>query len=1078
MRFLLQLFKFLPYERGSIMKKSVSFSLSLILIFVLISVGLSLEKPPQEKKENFFFSPRFFKGLKYRCVGPSRGGRVTAVAGVPSQPSTFYMGSTGGGIWKTTDNGKNWKNISDGYLETGSIGAIRVARSNPDIIYVGTGSDGIRSNVITGRGVYKSSDGGKTWKFIGLRQAGQIGAVEIHPQNPDIVFVSALGHAFGPNPMRGIFRTQDGGKTWEKVLFISEKTGGIDVEFTPDNPEEIYACMWRGERKPWTIISGGKEGGVFKSSDGGNTWFQLTNGLPEGLVGKSDLAVSPADPNRVYVLMEAPPGKGGVYRSNDRGATFRLVSTKEELLDRPFYYTNIDADPTDADIVYVNSTRFYKSTDGGKTWKRYSTPHGDNHDMWINPHNPDIFIQSNDGGANVTLDGGKTWSTQRNQPTAELYQVHVDDQFPYWLYAGQQDNSTIAVPSLPPYPSPTGAPGYWLSIGGCETGPAVPKPGNPDIVYANCKGRFGRYNKKTGQEMQYYVGAQYMYGHNPKDLKYRFQRVSPIHVSPHDPNVIYHASQYLHRTTNEGVTWERISPDLTAFEPSKQVISGTPITRDITGEEFYSTIYAVQESPLEKGVIWVGANDGPVHVTRDVGETWKEVTPPSLPPGGRVETIEASPHKPGKAYIAVYRYLLDDWEPYIYKTEDYGQSWTRLTTGENGIPIDYPTRVVREDPNQEGLLYAGTEFGMYISFDDGQHWQSFQLNMPATPVTDIKIHHKDLVLSTMGRSFWILDNLTPLYQLDEQVASSPYHLFQPKNAYRMRYRSWRRSPASPEYRPAGGMVDYFLSEDLSGEIKLEIRDEKGNLLRTFVGKKARPEKEETESEPESQPASKKIKAPQTWDVSELHLEQKGEPALSKKKGAHRFIWGLNHTGAWRPQSQERSWRWSRGGPMVAPGTYQVKLTIGNWSQTREFEVLMDPRVRKDGVTPSHLVEQEKLNLQIRDTLSSARMAAQKIKAARAHLAQEYLQKKAKDKQALELEEKLLQIKKKLVTREDIRYPQPKLIDQIEYLYSMLNDADQKPGQDAYKRHRELNSKLSEIISLLKPILQEVENMSP
>jgi photosystem II stability/assembly factor-like uncharacterized protein len=1004
----------------------------------------------------------FFKDLEYRCVGPSRGGRVTAVTGVPSKPSTFYMGSTGGGVWKTTDYGQSWINITDGFLETGSIGAIRAAPSDPNVIYVGTGSDGIRSNVITGRGVYKSTDEGKTWEFTGLRQAGQIGALEIHPNNPDIVFAAALGHAFGPNPVRGVFRTKDGGKTWEKVLFISEKTGAIDLELAPDNPAEVYACLWRGERKPWTIISGDKEGGIYKSSDGGDTWIKLTNGLPQRIVGKSDLAVTPSNPDLVYVLIEAPPGKGGVYRSNDRGETFQLVSTKKELLDRPFYYTNIDADPNEEETLYVNSTGFYKSTDGGKTWTRHSTPHGDNHDMWINPHNSELFIQSNDGGANITRDGGKTWSTQHNQPTSELYQVHVDDQFPYWLYAGQQDNSTIAVPSLPPYTSPTGASGFWLSVGGCETGPAVPKPGNSDIVYANCKGRFGRYNKNTGQEKPYYVGAQNMYGHNPKDLKYRFQRVSPIHVSPHDPNVVYFASQYLHRTTDEGVTWETISPDLTAFDPSKQVISGTPITRDITGEEFYSTIYAVQESPLEKGVIWVGANDGPIHITRDNGKTWSEVTPAGLPSGGRVQTIDASPHRSGKAYVAVYRYLLDDWEPYIYKTEDYGKSWARLTTGENGIPLDYPTRVIREDPNREGLLYVGTEFGLFISFDDGQNWQSFQLNLPATPVTDIKIYHQDLVLSTMGRSFWILDNLTPLHQLDESPKQEHPLLFKPRDAYRMHYWSWRRPSADPEYKPVGVFIDYFLPEEATEGIKLEILNEQGNVIRTFLDKKNKPEQKSLESE--------------SWDVSKLYLELKGEPRLSTEQGANRFLWDLRHVNAWQPSPQGRERRGFGGGPMVAVGTYQAKLSIGEWSQSQDFEVKLDPRVIKDGVTPDSIHELEKLSLEIRDTLSLARLASYRVEKALHVLSDKIKEAGPQKEKAQELKEKLLEIKKKLVTRDDIRYPQPRLIDQIEYLDSMLSRADQKPGKDAYERHQELQSQLNQFLSQLKTFLTEAEKL--
>ena len=890
------------------MKKFLSISILITSFILAASQSAVVYTQPQSAESDTAYNPILFKGLKYRCIGPTRGGRVTTVTGIASQPSTFYMGSTGGGVWKTIDYGRNWINVSDGYFETGSIGAIRVANSDPNIVYAGTGSDGIRSNVITGRGVYKSKDAGETWKFIGLRDVGQIGAVEIHPDNPEIVFVAALGSAFGPSPDRGVYRTTDGGETWEKILFISEKTGAADLDFCPDNPDEIYAAMWRSERKPWTIISGGREGGIYKSSDGGETWTHLKNGLPQGLFGKSDLAVSSADPSRVYVLIEAPPGEGGLYRSNDRGINFHLVSTKYELLDRPFYYNNLDADPTNADILYVNTTRFFKSDDGGKTWKRMSTPHGDNHDIWINPNNPEILIQSNDGGANVTLDGGKTWSTQHNQPTAELYQVAVDDQFPYWVYAGQQDNSTIAVPSLPPYRSPSGPNGYWLEIGGCETGPAIPKPGNHNIVYANCKGRFGRYNKKTGQEMQFYVGAANMYGHNPRDLKYRFQRVSPIHVSPHDPNVVYHASQFLHRTTDDGVTWETISPDLTKNDPSKQVISGEPITRDITGEEFYSTIYALQESPLEKGLIWVGANDGPVQVTRDNGKTWTDVTPQELPPGGRVQSVEPSPHQANKAYVAVYRYLLNDWKPYIFRTDDYGQSWTRLTTGSNGIPPDSPTRVVREDPDREGLLYAGTEFGMFISFDDGAHWQSFQLNLPATPVTDIKIYRKDLILSTMGRSFWVLDNLSLLHQLNGKIAKSESHLYAPRNAYRRHSRMFRPTPTAPEYLPPGVMIDYYLGQEPAGEVKLEILDSNGNLVRAL-----------SSESPDLQLVN--------WEqfiLQKEKMKRAGGSKLPNSAGAHRFFWDLRHAGTWNSEKN----RVGRGGPMVSSGTYQAKLTAG------------------------------------------------------------------------------------------------------------------------------------------------------
>ncbi len=1001
--------------------------------------------------ENTVFDPALFEGMRYRNIGPSRGGRVTAVTGVASQPATFYMGSTGGGVWRTTDYGRNWVNISDGFFATGSIGAMDVAESDPNVIYVGTGSDGIRSNVITGRGVYRSGDAGKTWSFVGLRNVGQIGAVVIHPVNADIVYVAAMGNAFAPTAERGVYRSTDGGSTWEHVLFVSDSTGAVDLEFAPDNPNEIYASLWRGERKPWTIISGAHEGGVYKSHDAGDSWTQLTNGLPQGLRGKSDLAVSQADPDRVYVLIEAPEPDDGLYRSDDRGLTWWQVTSYDPILNRPFYYTNVDADPTNADVVYVNNEGFYKSVDGGENFERISTPHGDNHDMWINPTNPDVFVQSNDGGANVTLDGGRTWSTQHNQPTAELYQVAVDDRFPYWVYAGQQDNSTIMVPSLPPLSRPGGPTAFWRAIGGCETGPAIPKPGDPNIVYSNCKGRFGRYNQRTGQEKQYYVGMGNMYGHNTADLEYRFQRVSPIHVSPHDPGIVYHASQYLHRTTDEGVTWETISPDLTERDPSKQVVSGGPITRDITGEEFYSTLYTVRESPIEKGLIWVGANDGPIHVTRDGGEHWTEVTPPDLLPFGRVQTVEPSPHRASKAYAAVLRYQLGDWEPYLYRTDDYGETWTRLTTGGNGIPADSPTRVVREDPDREGLLYAGTEFGMFVSFDDGAHWQSLQLNLPATPVTDIKVHLKDLVLSTMGRSFWILDNLTPLHQLTDPVSSSKTHLFTPRNAHRMRYGGGGGragpSPADPEYPPVGAMMDYYLAEEPAGEIKLDILDENGNLIRGFS----------------SNAPAERWDVPEEPGMREFRLERIGGPQLANKAGMHRFIWDLRHAGAWAEDPQEAG----EDGPMVVPGTYEARLTVGNWSDSKRFDVLMDPRVAADGVTRADVVEQVTLSLEVRDALSQARMAAAHITRAREQLAQET----DEAAQARTVDEALAAIEAKLVTAEGHSYPTPMLIAQLDYLYSALNRADQKPGRDAHERFAELESVLAEHIAELERILR-------
>ncbi len=920
-------------------------------------------------------------GLEYRYVGPDRGGRVTAVAGHAAQPRTFWMGATGGGVWKTDDAGQSWENLSDGFFAVGSIGAIDVADSDPNVIWVGTGSAAIRSNVSTGDGVYRTTDGGETWSHVGLRGAGQIGSLLVHPTDPATAWVAAVGNVFGKNPERGVFRTRDAGATWEKVLFHSDSIGAVDLSMDPRDPDVIYAGLWRAERKPWTVISGADgEGGIYKTTDGGDTWTRLTNGLPQGMIGKISISVAPSLPDRVYALIEAPDSIEGVYRSDDAGATWSLISTQRGLLDRPFYYTYIDADPQNADRVYVNNVAFFRSDDGGRSWQRRRTPHADNHGMWINPDDPRIMIQSNDGGANVSLDGGETWSTQFNQPTAELYQVDLDDRFPYWLYAGQQDNTTIGVPSVE-LGHPAGDIGNWREVGGCETGPVVPKPGsNGTIVYANCKGRFGRYSELTGQEKQYYVGAANMYGHNPKDLQYRFQRVSPIVVSPHDPGIVYHASQYLHRTRDEGVTWEIISPDLTANDPRGHVISGQPITRDITGEEFYSTIYTVAESPITPGLIWTGSNDGIVSVTRDHGATWSNVTPPELPQGGRVQTVEASPHDPAKAYVAVLRYMFDDWEPYIYRTNDYGATWTRITAG---IPADHPTRVVREDPEREGLLYAGTEFAAFVSFDDGASWQPLQRNLPAVPVTDMKVYRGDLVLATQGRGFWIMDDLSALRQWTPAVAADDAHLFTPAPAYRTRDGA------------RGARLYLWLADAPQGEVTVEVLNAGGDEINEF--------------------------------------------SRSARAGLNRLVWDLSWPGAWSERGGP-----SRG-PLAVPGEYRVRITSAGTTLEAPLTLRIDPRVEADGVTVADLREQLDISLEIRDALSRARQLVARVEDLRG-------QTRGAELRRLEA------VHAALVTADET-YPQPMLVDQLSYLYSMLQRADQKPGRDAYTRLAELRGAL-------------------
>ncbi|WP_422004767.1 WD40/YVTN/BNR-like repeat-containing protein [Roseivirga pacifica] len=975
------------------------------------------------------------KAYEFRNVGPLRGGRVTAVMGVESQPSVFYMGATGGGVWKTSDYGITWENISDGYFPTPSIGAIEVYQKNPDIIYVGTGSDGLRSNVITGKGVYKSTDAGKTWSFAGLKETGQIGAVEIHPNNPNTVYVAAIGQAFGKNEARGVFKTTDGGKTWDKIFYHSDSVGVSDLEFAPDDPNTIYAGAWRGERKPWTIISGGTEGGVYKSTDAGKTWNKLTNGLPTALVGKIDFAVSPADPNVLYVNVEASEGQGGLYRSDDRGASFEFVSDNSNLTNRPFYYTNIYANPKNADVVFNSALRFQKSTDGGKTWNRMGTPHGDNHDIWINPNDTSIWVQANDGGANITLNGGKSWSTQFNQPTAELYQVEVDDQTPYWLYAGQQDNSsTIAVPSMPPSSVQAGPNAWFINTGGCETGPAVPKPGNPDIVYSNCKGRFGVFDKRSGQELQYYVGATNIYGHNPKDLKFRFQRVAPIHVSPHNPDVVYHTSQYVHKTTDDGKTWEIISPDLTAFESEKQIVPGGPITRDVTGEEYYSTIYAIRESPIKEGLIWVGANDGPVHVTKDGGKTWENVTP-NMPKGGRVDAVEPSPHNPAKAYVSVLRYQLDnDYHPYIYKTEDYGKTWELLTTGSNGLPEDHPTRVVREDPKKEGVLYAGTEFGLFISFNDGKQWYDFNNSLPITPVTDIKIYRDDVVMSTMGRGFWILDNIVSLRELGS-LSNQQVMLFDPLDGVRHRMRAGRE-PNGPEYPSAAVTLDYYIA-DKDKSVKLEIINEEGHVVRTFVN--GRPE-------------------PEVNTERDMSTEFRNPPAsggLSNKEGINRFNWNMRHAGGWNANPRRA---YQGYGPMVSTGMFKAKLTVDGQVVEKDFNVVLDPRVTL--VTDADVAEQEALALEVRDFQSEVDMFIAKVEEARKNL-DNSLDKERVSKRQQRQKEALDKVYYQLVTPPGT-YMQPMLSAQTGYLGSMIGRADQKPGKDAYDRLEELKEQFEAI----------------
>lgn len=1004
--------------------------------------------------------PSLFGGLSFRFVGPSRGGRVTAVEGHRSHPHTFYQGATGGGVWKTTNYGMTWENISDGYFRSPSIGHIEAADSDPNILYVGTGSDGIRSNIIIGRGIHKSTDAGETWEHAGLEDAGQIASVKAHPDNPDLVYAAAMGNPFINNETRGVYRSSNGGLDWERILFTSDSVGAVDLEFHPADPDVIYAGMWRAQRHPWSIISGASdEDGIWKTTDGGDTWRRITAGLPDGLIGKVDFSVSADMPDRVYALVEAPEPIEGLYRSDDAGETWELINDdpRNQLMHRPFYFTNITADPTDGNVVYVLNLATWKSTDGGETFRTIPNVHGDDHDLWINPDDPRIMVHGSDGGGVVTLDGGQTWSPVNNQPTAELYQVDVDDRFPYWLYAGQQDDSyTVAVPSRQPSLSAPGGPdAYWRSPGGCETGPAVPKPGDPDIVYANCKGRFGVYNQRTGQEQQYYVGAVNMYGTNPANLPYRFQRVVPIEVSPHDPNLVYHGSQYVHRTRDGGRTWERISPDLTAFRPERQMVSGGPITRDATGEEHYSTLYVIEASPHDTDVIWTGANDGPVYVTLDGAASWENVTPPDMPPEGRINSIDISRHDPDRVYVAGYRFLLGDFSPYVYRTDDAGETWTLLTDGTNGIPADVPVRVVREDPDRAGLLYAGTEFGLFISFDDGATWQPFQLDLPVTPVTDIEVYRQDLALSTMGRGFWVLDDLTPLHEIgaDGSVAAGDgAHLFEGRPQYRTRPGrnsgfEWASNTARPDYPGAGADISYWISPDLGpGEtVRIEILDAGGEVIRSYAG------------------GGDGGAARAGGAAMQRMAPRGGGPVrgVSSAPGMHRLRWDLRSQGS------------GRGGPVVPPGNYTVRLSAGGVTAETGLELRIDPRVAAEGVTIADLEEQYRFNLAVRETRAEAREVADGIDDLRERIAEARADAGGGRNETLdELAADLAELDARVNDAEG-SYPRPMLLSQLNYLAGMTGRADQAPGADAYERHEELREEVREVTERLQALVRRL-----
>ena len=1018
---------------------------SMLTVLVLVQVCALVLAQVNVDHPNITISPRILEGLEYRLIGPTRGGRVTAVTGFPDHPHRFLMGSTGGGVWQTDDAGQNWANISDKFFKVGSIGAIAVADSDSNVVYVGTGSSQPRGNISPGIGVYRSLDGGDSWEHVGLEEAGQIGRIRVHPRNPNLVYVAALGHIFGPNQERGVYRSRDGGSTWERVHHISDRTGAVDLAMNPKNPRILYAGFWTAERKPWTMISGSEEGGVFKTTDGGDSWNKLSGGLPEGLVGKVGVAVSPVNPDRVWVLIEAETG--GVYRSDDGGKSWRAVNTQRMLRQRAWYYTRIHADPLDADTVYALNTWFYKSIDGGRTFEQIQVPHGDCHDLWLNPTDPRIMIHGDDGGAQVTLNGGRSWSPLTNQPTSEIYRVTVDNQFPYRVYGAQQDSSTISLPSQPLRgltPSQ-----HWKSVGGCESGHIAIDPRDPDIVYAGCYGgSISRTNLRSGESRAILVYPQLQLGQAPRDLKYRFQWNAPIRISPHDADVIYHTSQVVHRSRNAGQSWTEISGDLTRNDKSKQGHGGEPITGDNTGVEVYGTVFAFEESPRQKGLLWAGSDDGLVHISRNGGENWESITPAGLPEWGTVNMIELSVHDAGRALIAVQRYRLDDFAPYIFRTNDYGKTWDRLTDGSNGIPANHFVRVVREDPDRKGLFYAGTEFGLYVSFDDGTHWQSLQLNLPVTPVTDLAVHRKDLVVATQGRAFWILDNLTVLHQVDPSMDPSAPHLFRPRRAVRV-------SSGGREDSSSGAVVYFYLAEEPDDEeVKLEMLDDQGKVIRDYSSKTAGGPSEGLRPDPS------------------------GSARLEAVKGLNRFVWDFRYPG---PNQVRDAVVWeSPSGPAVLPGTYQVRLTIGDWQQQRSFQLVNDPR----GATKStDLEEQFDLSLEILEELNSVYDEIRKIRSVReqtADLAGRMAESGYGDEAkqlARELGEKLTAIEGQLMqtrneSSQDPLNFSPMLDNQIAYLLGYVASSRTRPTDGSVVRFEDLKEEHALLSADLESVLRK------
>ena len=972
-------------------------------------------------------------GLRWRSIGPARGGRSQAVAGSTKRPLEYYFGATGGGVWKTTDGGVNWRPVSDRFFRSSSVGAIAVSESNPDVVYVGMGETQLRGNIIQGDGVYKTSDGGRTWTHIGLEKTRAIGRIRVHPTNADIVYVAALGEPYASTPDRGVYKSSDGGKSWERILFRDDKTGAVDLVMDPKAPDTMYAGLWEVFRTPHSLSSGGPGSGLFKTTDAGKTWTEITRnpGLPKPLWGKVGVSVSGVDSNRLYALIEAQDG--GLYLSDDAGATWKLANDNRNIRQRAFYYTRVYADPQAKDTVYLLNVAFYRSTDAGKSLRPVAVPHSDNHDLWIAPNDPQRMVQANDGGANVTTNGGQNW-TEQDFPTAQFYNVVTTTHVPYHVCGAQQDNSTACMPS-------TG--GELYAVGGGESGYIAPDPEDPDVFYAGSYGGLlTRINRRTGERRNINIWPDNPMGHSSIDITERFQWTFPIVIAPTNPNVLYATSQHVWRTTNEGQTWTKISPDLTRHDPSTLGPSGGPITLDQTGVETYATVFTLAPSAVDGNVIWAGSDDGLVHVTRDGGKKWANVTPKDLPEFTRISLIEASPHAPGTAYLAGNRYQRADLAPYVYRTSDYGQTWTKIVSG---IPASDFARAIREDKRRKGLLFLGTEGGTYVSFNDGAQWQSLRLDMPVTPVHGIEIKQDDLVIGTHGRSFYILENIAVLRQVSGTTANEPVVLFDPADAVRSVSR--------------GVTIDYFLKEP-SDKVTLEILDAKGTVIRTYSSG-------DTTPPPAARPAEEMEEGGPRFPTA--------GPRVANAKGMNRFTWDMRYPNA-RDFPGMIFWAASTRGPAAPPGRYQVRLTAAGATKLQDFEIKRNVAVKT--VTDADLQAQFALSAQITERVSQANGAVIRIRDLKQQIT-ERLGKSQGDTlkssgEALiarltEVEGEIYQ--HRLRSGQDpLNYP-IRLNNKLAALQGVVESGDYRPTDQSYAVFKELSARLDKELARLDALVK-------